>query len=112
MSYHYQGTPSATPLNTCSVSCLIDLCTSNGDTSATCDPGKDVCDCTESNKYILTNSGTTCIELPPPTDCTVINKIDPVSGVSQIDITWNGCNCYESGVKYRITVTKNGVPNV
>ncbi len=111
MSCHYQGTPGVAPLNNCSVSCLVYICRSNGDTTASCDTGKDKCDCIESNKYVLSNSGTTCILLPPPTNCKVLNKIEPVLDVPQVDISWNGRNCYESGVKYRITVNKAGSNN-
>eukprot|EP01084_Bolivina_argentea_P150337 262550_1 len=104
MSCHYQGTPGAPPLTSCSVSCVKDICRGNGDNNATCDTTKDVCDCTQSNQYVLTQSQTSCIYMPPPTNCQAINYNDAIVGTPQVDITWDACLCYEYGVKYRLTI--------
>ncbi len=62
------------------------------------------CDCTQSNQYVLTQSQTSCIYMPPPTNCQAINYNDPIVGTPQVDITQDACLCYEYGVKYRLTI--------
>ncbi len=66
MSCHYQGTPGAPPLTSCSVSCVIDICRGNGDNNVTCDTSKDVCDC-YTIKSICINTITNI--MAPPINC-------------------------------------------
>lgn len=101
MSCTERGTPGASIISPCNVSCIPDICQSQGDSNATCNTVYDVCECTAEDRYhVSTTSG--CAYLQPPVNCYVDNLYDADYDMILGEIHWSKDGLYESGVFFEV----------